>query len=434
MPLVSVIIPCFNGAAFIERAARSALEQDVSTEVILVDDGSTDDSARRAQEVMRANPDRVHVILQPNQGPAAARNAGLRLARGQFICFLDVDDEMARGFLEPALRLFDPGPSVVAVQGRVVLIDLHRKVEPWQQEVMESTMPGNLLMRTETARQIGGFPVDPRFRGQVAGEDGTFRTELARFGQVLKLDLPFIRHRLRPGGHADLFLDRAVFQGGRVAFKYLLPEERDGTLNQAIADYRRQVADRMIERLVENLKTQISGVDAFQLPYETMRHFPSVLHPAEGFALYALARTWPARGGIVKLGADAPAALGWLAAGCRDSKRGSVAWVVPPDAAPDQNPLRESRLLPFVQIAPLNDQPWREPIRLLVITPDGLSKSTPPPLDPWLASLAKDGLFAVLGNSSSKEFVPLRAALSDGNRWQQALSVQMLTVFRKLPT
>ena len=73
-------------------------------------------------------------------------------------------------------------------------------------------------------------------------------------------------------------------------------------------------------------------------------------------------------------------------------------------------------------------------IRLLVVTPGHFPNATPPSLDPWLPSLAKDGLLAILGNSNTKEFAPLRAVLSDGNHWQQALSVQMLSVFRKLPT
>ena len=432
MPLVSVVIPCFNAAGLLERAAQSALDQEVPTEVILVDDGSTDDSVVRAQQVMRAHPDRVRVILQPNQGPASARNAGMRIANGQFLCFLDSDDELVEGFLAPALQLFEQGASVVAVQGRALLVDLHRNIEKWQQEVMESTMPGNLLIRAETARQIGGFPVDARFRGQVAGEDGTFRTELGRFGQVLRLDLPFIRHRLRPGGHADLFLDRAVLQNGRVAFKYLLPEEQDGTLNAAASQYRRQVADRMIGRLLENLKIQISGVEDFQQPGQTLRDKVADLHPAEGFALYQLAKGWPARGDVVGLGSARANAVAWLAAGCRDSKRGGVAWLLGPGAAPDQHLLRDSGLASFVQIGAWGSQPRREPIRLLLVGSDALKELSPMSLDPFLASLSRDGLLALLGPPAQSPAF-LKTIVSDASHWQEALSFRRLLIHRKLP-
>lgn len=432
MPLVSVVIPCFNASGLLERAAQSALDQDVPTEVILVDDGSTDDSVQCAQKVMRAHSDRVRVILQPNQGPAAARNAGMRIANGQFLCFLDADDEIVGGFLAPALKFLEQDAAVVAVQGRALLVDLHRNVERWQQDVMESTMPGNLLIRAETVRQIGGFPVDARFRGQVAGEDGTFRTELGRFGRILTLDLPFIKHRLRPGGHADLFLDRAILQNGRVAFKYLLPEEQDGTLNAAVAQYRRQVADRMIGRLLENLKTQISGVEAFQQPDQTLRNRTPDLHPAEGFALYELAKRWPARGGVVSLGANGASAIGWLAAGCGDSNRGGVTWLVGPGASPDQGLLRESDLAPFVQIGALSDQTRREPIRLLLIGPDALRELTPMSLGPWLASLSRDGLLAVFA-APAESSAFLKPIISDVNHWQEALSFRRLLVHRKLP-
>jgi glycosyltransferase involved in cell wall biosynthesis len=430
MPLVSIVIPCFNGGGFLERAALSALQQDVSTEVILVDDGSTDDSARRGHEFMRAHPDRVRLILQPNQGQSTARNAGLLLANARFLCFLDVDDEMTPRFLSRAIKLLDADPSAVAVQGRVVLTDLHRNVEPWQQEVMESTMPGNLLMRAETVRQIGGFPTNPGFRGKVGGEDGAFRTELARFGQVLKLDLPFIHHRLRPGGHADLFLDRAVLQDGRVAFKYLLPEEQDGTLDRAIGVYRREVAQRMLSRLMENLHTQIMGVEAFQRPLESLRDLPSDLHPAEGFALYALAKSWPARGGIVAPGPQSAAAIGCLAAGCRDSNRGAVDWIAPADSTPEQQSLQRSDLHAFVQIIPFNPPRQPEAARLLLISSSSAATFSFP--DPYVASLTRDGLLAMLTDSNLSEVASRHTNLSDLDQWEHVLSVRRLTVYRKL--
>jgi glycosyltransferase involved in cell wall biosynthesis len=91
-PLISVIMPCFNNSATIERSVKSALDQShENIEVILVDDGSTDNSREIALE-LRDKDARLKIITQPNQGPGPARNRGLKEARGEFVAFLDADD------------------------------------------------------------------------------------------------------------------------------------------------------------------------------------------------------------------------------------------------------------------------------------------------------------------------------------------------------
>jgi glycosyltransferase involved in cell wall biosynthesis len=87
---VSVIVPLFNKAKYIERALRSITAQALSDfEVIVVDDGSTDGGARIAE----SHPDpRFRLIRQPNAGPGAARNHGAAEARAPYLAFLDADD------------------------------------------------------------------------------------------------------------------------------------------------------------------------------------------------------------------------------------------------------------------------------------------------------------------------------------------------------
>ena len=93
MPRVSIIIPCYNAAPWIEETIRSALAQThTDREIIVIDDGSTDDSLRRARSF---EPKGVQVVSQRNSGASAARNHGLRLATGDFIQFLDADDLLA---------------------------------------------------------------------------------------------------------------------------------------------------------------------------------------------------------------------------------------------------------------------------------------------------------------------------------------------------
>ncbi|HHX42317.1 MAG TPA: glycosyltransferase family 2 protein [Armatimonadetes bacterium] len=91
MSLVSIVIPTHNCAQYLGGAIRSALRQTHrQIEVIVVDDGSTDDTVK----VVRAFGDAVRYLYQQNAGPSAARNLGLAHARGEYVAFLDADDEV----------------------------------------------------------------------------------------------------------------------------------------------------------------------------------------------------------------------------------------------------------------------------------------------------------------------------------------------------
>src|SRR5919112_2696990 len=86
--LVSVIVPVYNGERYLAAALQSIFEQDYRPfEVIVVDDGSVDDTAKIARSFQQ-----IHYIYQSNQGAAAARNAGVATAQGELIAFLDADD------------------------------------------------------------------------------------------------------------------------------------------------------------------------------------------------------------------------------------------------------------------------------------------------------------------------------------------------------
>ncbi len=100
--LASIIIPCHNAERWLAATLESALEQTwPAREIILVDDGSTDGSLALARKF---EPRGVKVVAQANAGAAAARNAGLRLARGDYLQFLDADDLLAPDKLERQIR------------------------------------------------------------------------------------------------------------------------------------------------------------------------------------------------------------------------------------------------------------------------------------------------------------------------------------------
>lgn len=95
-PRVSVIVPVYKSEAFIENCLRSLLiQQFTDWEAILIDDGSPEECGRMCDDLSRKDS-RFVVVHQPNQGQAAARNVGLDMSCGEYILFLDPDDELGQ--------------------------------------------------------------------------------------------------------------------------------------------------------------------------------------------------------------------------------------------------------------------------------------------------------------------------------------------------
>ena len=91
--LVSVIIPVYNSGLYLDRCLESVINQDYpDTEIILIDDGSTDDSAGKCDDWAARYPDKVGVIHQSNQGASLARKVGINTAKGEYLTFVDSDD------------------------------------------------------------------------------------------------------------------------------------------------------------------------------------------------------------------------------------------------------------------------------------------------------------------------------------------------------
>ena len=109
LPRVSVIVPTYNSARYLPEAIDSVLGQTYRDfEIIVVDDGSTDNT----QGVLARYAEQIRVVRQSNQGSAAARNAGILAARGEFIAFLDADDLWLPQKLERQMPLFDERPEI----------------------------------------------------------------------------------------------------------------------------------------------------------------------------------------------------------------------------------------------------------------------------------------------------------------------------------
>lgn len=135
-PLVSVIVPCYNYAAYVGDTLQSILSQDYPNfELIVVDDGSTDNSAEVIDAALldwqqRSRVCRVEFIRQANMGVSAALNAGLSHSRGEFIATFDADDLMPPGRLAVQVAYLHEQAQVGCLGGIAVRIDEHGRQLP----------------------------------------------------------------------------------------------------------------------------------------------------------------------------------------------------------------------------------------------------------------------------------------------------------------
>lgn len=243
---VSIIIPTFNRAHSVTLAIDSVLAQGhAATEILVIDDGSTDTTRARIDERYRGDA-RVRYVYQPNRGASAARNEGLRRASGQFIAFLDSDDRWLPGKLHLQLACFDAEPEAGMIWTDMQAVDpdgrpLHERYLrrmyhaygrfPDYRDIFqrETTVPGSnppvrlyagnifspmvlgslvhtstVLLRRERVEKAGYFREDLR----KGGEDYPFHLQVCREGDVMFADIATIQYQI---GSADA-LTRPEYQ------------------------------------------------------------------------------------------------------------------------------------------------------------------------------------------------------------------------------
>jgi glycosyltransferase involved in cell wall biosynthesis len=163
--LVTIIVPCYNGAAFLEEALRSAVAQSYpAVEIILIDDGSTDSSPEIAQRFP------VRYLRQENRGLSEARNVGIRESRGSYLVFLDADDRLLPEAIESGLRALETHPACAIAVGDHVFIaadgshlgdsDKVGTVHSHYEALLKSNfieMISTVLFRRGIFDEVGGF-------------------------------------------------------------------------------------------------------------------------------------------------------------------------------------------------------------------------------------------------------------------------------------
>ena len=169
-PVVSVVIPCFNHGQLLGAALESIGAPARETEVIVVDDGSTDDTTRIAEHFAAMSPILVHCVRQDNHGVAAARNRGLAESRGRYVVFLDADDRLAPGAIDVGAGALDERPECFFVFGRSRLLSAAGAILPMPvqpriehdhyRELLRRnfiTTPAIVMFRREALELAGGF-------------------------------------------------------------------------------------------------------------------------------------------------------------------------------------------------------------------------------------------------------------------------------------
>lgn len=222
---MTVVLPAFNAGAFLRPAVLSVLAADVSgLEVVVVDDGSTDGSPRSLDDLG------VRIVRQENSGEAAARNAGVRAARGRFVTFLDGDDLLVSDGLAPRLGYLESNPAVLAVGGLPSsLIDERGESLAAVFEKMSARRPFPLSLTLADYRAGAFFPVSaslylyrreaferagPYDETLAAAPDADFHFRLLALGAVPVLRVATFARRLHSSN-----LSLAAARAGAPAFR-----------------------------------------------------------------------------------------------------------------------------------------------------------------------------------------------------------------------
>ena len=256
MTNVSVVIPLYNDGDRIERAVNSVLRQNYRSQVIIVDDCSVDDSFQVAQALSSRLPGVRALRMAENAGPAAARNLGARLAEGEYICFLDSDDEFLDGYFREIVPVMASAANMHAVKVGMEFYD------PVKGYVLPSydrryipvvfSSPCNIMIRRASFDRLGGFSEDPVFRGNHGGEDIAFCKALAEhLGPLGRIDKVYYRCWSCEGSHVDNFLASTRQADNPDGFEFIgLDDARKpgGELDMAIMGYLEAVKARLADK------------------------------------------------------------------------------------------------------------------------------------------------------------------------------------------
>jgi len=255
-PTFSIVMPVFNASATLMKSVLSVQAQTFRNwELILVDDGSTDDTLNVALE-LEARDERIRVTTQENAGPAAARNTGIKMARGRLVAFLDADDRWHRDRLDACLAHFSRNPQVGVVFSRVAFLDQngeparqpspHHPVLDAQHLLSENPVctTSNIVARASLINEIGGFK---RKMAYIEDQDFLFRAASKTSFTLEGLDRVLLDYQMtdcsRSSDLARTARSWRIFMAGARA---IAPQLVDPIWRPLLADFHRNQARRAL--------------------------------------------------------------------------------------------------------------------------------------------------------------------------------------------
>lgn len=206
---VGIVIPAFNAGAFVKEAAHSALAcLGERTNIVVVDDGSTNSRSRAALAALASEGFVVH--RQQNAGVSAARNRGLSMLRTEYAFVLDSDDLIEPGAATIAADILDTDDDASIVAGSGINFTERTTSEPVSPGALNrEDMWAWTMLATASAfrirdwKTVGGFP-----EGVAVGEDWVFWLRLLRGGgRVVTVESAFVRHRVHDGQTTRRYID-----------------------------------------------------------------------------------------------------------------------------------------------------------------------------------------------------------------------------------
>lgn len=202
-PLVSVIIPVYNGERFLAQAVESALMQDVPAEILVLNDCSSD-GTEQVMSRYRNCACVKYYVNEENLGAAATRNRGVRLARGQYVAFLDADDWWEQGKLKKQLRKLSETGMVLCCTGRELMNEEGEslgKVIPVRERITYQMLLRHNCINCSSVLMLRKAALEFPMEHEDSHEDYiAWLRLLKKYEQVCGINEPLLKYRLSGNG------------------------------------------------------------------------------------------------------------------------------------------------------------------------------------------------------------------------------------------
>lgn len=244
-PLVSVIVPAYNCEQYIEKCIKSIEDQDYSNlEIIIVNDGSTDTTVQKIKSIIEKDT-RIIYLSQNNQGVSHARNAGLDVARGKYICFVDADDQIGDRYIEQLVNNIE--------NCDMVTFYLHSEQNKNSVIVMNDSKLMNELILNNN---IGGYPWNKIYKREIINKFNIRFDENIHVCEDLLFNVEYLQH-INNAVIIKSYTDPLYYYNIRQGSALRKKDERiiEGTLSayeKILFNYRELLSEKSINKLEQD--------------------------------------------------------------------------------------------------------------------------------------------------------------------------------------